>query len=202
MIEDLIDPKLRKKIMETALPLVKFIATTHMPFSHKKVTSKHYYEAKSKLRSGDVILTRVQGELTNLFITGYWTHAAFFYRNVKETVSERVIEATTKGVVKSDLIALLTTKDAFVILRPKEEFLLKSEILVNLLIEKAESLVGKPYDYFLLSNNSSYYCSEIICNIYDVLLHLLKDGEVVSPQDLYDELVGEFFEVVHEFIPD
>lgn len=111
-----------------------------------------------RLVPGMVILSHKDYELTNLFISGYWTHVAMF-------VSENeIIEAISKGVVKTQAAKFFSTIDDFIILEPK--FCSKSSMLKA--VEYANRYVGYPYNFKFLQNNDSFTCIDLICRAYSL----------------------------------
>ena len=138
---------------------------------------------------GMVILSHKDYELTNLFIRGYWTHAAM-------VISEdSVVEAVSKGVIKKSLIEFISTLDDFRIIMPRHcdqgEMIKASEFV--------QKVVGYPYNFTFRSRKDSYYCSELIYRAYLAALkdakaqnHFpsgfrdLDDGSIIIPQNLAD----------------
>lgn len=97
------------------------------------------------------------GELTNFFIDGYFKHVAIL------TDRGTVIEATTHGVIETDLIDFLLRKDYFAVYLPL--FADLDQMIAA--CEFAKAQVGKAYDYeFATSDIKSFYCAEIIYTAY------------------------------------
>ena len=123
-----------------------------MPYSRKQITSQHYRLIKPMLAPGMAICTRTDGELANLFIPGFWSHAGIYVGD------STVVEAVGKGVVKTDLIDFLLTKDAIIVKDPS--FANKEQMKDA--AEWALKQVGKPYDMYFDKLNEYFYCSELI----------------------------------------
>jgi hypothetical protein len=141
------------------------------------------------VRPGMVILSHKDYELTNLFIRGYWTHAAM-------AISEdTVVEAVSKGVIKKSLKDFISTLDDFRIIMPRhcgQDDMFKAS-------EFVQKAVGFPYNFTFRSREDSYYCSELIYRAYLEDLNAgsaenrfpsgfrdLSNGSIIIPQNLAD----------------
>lgn len=137
--------------------LSKLTSKIYVPFPHRKVKASHYLIIKNLLRPGDIILTKTNGYLSNIFI-GKWTHAGMY------SGYDSVIEATTeRGVQEKHLIDFLLTKDRIKVIRPVGV----SGQHITLAIRRAKLHIGKPYDFKFQPNVNAFYCSEL-------LLHALQ----------------------------
>jgi uncharacterized protein YycO len=162
--------KLRKTMLNALTPVIKWIGSKHMPFTHKLIQGPQYYQAFPKLRPGTILLTRIRGEASNLLIPGFWTHAGVYAPKSESLVDEVVVEAVGKGIVERDLISFMMSKDYVMALEPtwlddKKALVMKRAAEVALL------QVGKPYDYeleFQVSDNKAFYCSELCWYSYDI----------------------------------
>lgn len=105
-----------------------------------------------KLGQPGVLLSRKRGEVGNLFIPGYWKHAAFL------TDDGTVIEAVTTGVREIPLKDFVSDKD-FVALYSLN--FIDSERLKNA-FSAARLQIGKPYDFLFSGGVNAFYCSELI----------------------------------------
>lgn len=157
-----------------------------MPFTRKRIASHDYHAAKEILRLGDILLSRTYGEMANVFIPGNFTHAAICSNH------GFIVEAIGRGVVESDLIDFMLTKDEVVVMRPRMCPELGPEAA-----EIAWSLVGAPYDYAFVGGNQAFYCSEAVWYAWDHAFYRRKAkwdferryrfGELtVVPQDFYN----------------
>ena len=132
----------------------KMISKIYMPGAHKKIYSSDYRAVQPLMKPGMTMLSYTRGELSNMFIPGDWAHAAI----VKDSTT--VIEATTHGVIETDLIDFMMKKDYVILLEPlfadDEERL---EVVKVAMLQK-----GKGYNYkmrYQQSNIMSFYCSEL-----------------------------------------
>jgi len=117
----------------------------------KRVTPRVLAKAENGLKPGDVLVTRHDDAMSNLFLPGFWPHAALYIGDETERsrlgldlnipAGESLVEAKKDGVRFRKLAETLSV-DAFVILRPN-----LNERAVKAAIEKAVSHVGKRYDF-------------------------------------------------------
>jgi hypothetical protein len=152
---------LHGKVLTFLMPFLKWASGKHAPWTHKGVTGKHYYKASEVLEPGDIFLTKIRGELTGLIIPGYWTHAAIYAPIAPGIVNEYVMEAEGPGVLQTDLVTFMLSKDALLILRPIQvpEHIREAAALL------ATRQLGMPYDYlmeFQLTEQKAFYCSELV----------------------------------------
>lgn len=158
----------------------------HVPYTRKKVKQSEIAKALSVLRPGDMILTHVDGELTNV-VLDFWSHAAAV-ANIGE-----VIEATTEGVHPTWLIYFLSHKDKFKILRPTFEF---DQIGFVTFLNNA---IGKDYDFEFESEDEQFYCFELVAVAYmqvsDVVINPTKT--LAGYQYLAKSFSEDLFKEIH-----
>jgi len=150
--------KFRRWLLQSFTPISKFLSSLHMPYSHKLISGLDYYDLAPKLRPGDFFVSRIDGELTNLLIPDFWTHGAIYCGVIDGR--EYVVEATTKGVIKTDLITFLLKKDYIAVMRPR--FLTSTQCLAA--VAFALSKIGTMYDWLFEFNehcNKYFYCFEL-----------------------------------------
>ncbi len=160
------------------------IAKVYMPFSRKRIEQADYEHMLTVLKVGDVISTRTRGELSNLFIPGFWGHVAIYDGNGK------VIEATTHGVVETSLAWFLFGKDYCAVSRPN----FMTDEQKWLAVDFCSRQIGKPYDFSInTSNIDKFYCSEIIYHAFKFVLgqspfklRVILGQETIAPSDFYD----------------
>lgn len=173
------------------LKLVEFIsraiAKVYVPFNKRKIRAKNYREIKEKIRPGDLIFLKRYGYLSNLFI-GKWPHVALAGRD------EKVIEATAEGVVETDLIDVLLSRDEVEIWRPK--FLQPHEKTEA--ADYAKTFIGTDYDFTFQNDMSTLYCSELILLVYNFDAFKLKKrygSDTFIPDDFLN--YKKYFEVIY-----
>lgn len=174
---------MRKFLLRIASKLSIWIGKVHVPYSRKLIAGSDYYELQGHIRIGDVLSTRTLGELSNPFIPGFWGHVAI-------VASDRtVVEATTHGVVETDLVSFMMNKDYISLCRPK--FLTEDQCW--LVADYCKRQIGKEYDYsFNTSDISKFYCSELV---YAAIAFVIGSSpfklrevlgvETVDPSDFY-----------------
>lgn len=166
----------------------------------KRVTQDLLDEIQNKLIPGDVIITRHDDALSNLFLPGFWPHAAFYIGNqsqletlVSSTIAQsecQFIESKKDGV-KFRLLSETLSVDSFVVIRPR-----LSIHLVALAIQKAMSHVGKRYDFlFDFTQADRLACTELVYRAYhgvdnlQFVLHERAGRMCISAEDLIDQML-------------
>lgn len=156
------------KALQVLAPVAKLSGQIHAPFSRKKIQGPHFYSILKHLIPGAVLISRTNGEFTNLLIDGHYKHAAMFASiTFRDEVGEPfeypyVIEAIGKGVTITDLISFMTSKDEVVLLYPK--FCTKEKMAEAAKV--AHKYLNAPYDYYFTPGNDYFYCSEMIMEAY------------------------------------
>ena len=179
------------------------VASEIADLKNKAVTAEIRQEIGDFMKPGDIIVTRHAKALTNLFIPGFWPHAAFYIGTRDEThdanidVSERVdrlwrgdicvLEARKDGVRLRPLTDTLSV-DKFVVLRPNVE----SEV-IHTAIGRALRHQGKLYNFdFDFFSSDRIVCTELIYRAYDGLaglsfpLNERAGRKTFSAEDLLD----------------
>jgi hypothetical protein len=169
----------------------------------KRVTPEIRARLEAFLQPGDVLVTRHDDAMSNLFLPGFWPHAVFCLGNPDkraaiglggdECVDEtaRFVEAKKDGVrirPPEDTLAI----DAFTVLRPK----LEPEHLAEV-VQRALSHAGKLYDFvFDFSAADSLACTELVYRSYhgigDVCFELQSHAGrfCLSAEDLMNQAVA------------
>jgi len=184
---------------------------------NKNVTPELLDQIKGLLRPGDVIVTRHAKALTNLFLPGYWPHAALYIGTVeqREALGIRadwakekiwtgdlcVLEARKDGVKFRPLSDTLAV-DVFTILRPR-----LTAASVRDGIERAVLHEGKMYNFdFDFYTSDRLVCTEVIYRAFDGLeqvqfpLRERANRKTMSAEDLLDyALDSEQFDIVAIF---
>ena len=173
-----------------------------------RVTPELRAAAGKILQPGDIIVTRHDDAMSNLFLPGFWPHASLYIGNASQRASlnlppihhpgANVLEAKKDGVLFRHLDETLSV-DAFVVLRPRLEDPLLREALT-----RAISHEGKLYDFvFDFRTADKLVCSEIVYRAYHgigpVSFELVKrSGKLVlSAEDLIRQsLAAGFFEPI------
>lgn len=171
------------------------------PGAPKRVTVAVVDEVSRFLRPGDVFVTRHDDAMSNLFLPGYWPHAALYLGNTKELAAMGVeavpgdgpftLEAKKDGVLRRRLAETLAV-DAFVVLRPRI-----GEGDLRQALGRAVQHEGKLYDFlFDFRQSDRLACTALIYRTYhgigDISFSLSeKAGRMcLSAEDLLDQAVG------------
>lgn len=150
---------LRLRILRVLKPFLAWSSGVHAPWTHKRINGLVFQKIAPQLKPGSVFVTKIRGDLTSFIIPGFWSHAAIF-TPTKAQYGEFVTEAEGPGVIKTDLITFLTSKDEVMVLEPYVPDYVKARAA-----EIAETQLGKPYDYdldFSMSDEKAFYCSELV----------------------------------------
>lgn len=179
-------------------------------------TASEFYDAKNKsvtgdkleqvarmLQPGDVVVTRHAKALTNLFLPGFWPHAALYIGTVAQRNSLGIhadwakeqlwtgdlcmLEARKDGVKFRPLNDTFSV-DVFAVLRPR-----LSDESIRRGIERAVLHEGKMYNFdFDFFNSDRLVCTEVIYRAYDGLeqirfpLYERASRKTLSAEDLLD----------------
>ncbi|MDP4626139.1 MAG: YiiX/YebB-like N1pC/P60 family cysteine hydrolase [Akkermansiaceae bacterium] len=106
--------------------------------SPKRVPGKPLQAIREFLKPGDILVTRHRDALTNVFLPGYWPHAALY---VGEREGGNVVEAKKDGVLLRELAETLSV-DEFVVMRAEV-----GEDVLETVVSRALSHVGKLFDF-------------------------------------------------------
>lgn len=166
---------LRLLLLDLAYPFLKWASGKHLPFTHKLVTGLDYYRVRALLKPGHIFVTKIHGELTSLIIPGYWSHAAIYTPQVLESIFEWVTEAEGPGVIRTDLVSFLLSKDAFMILEP----IGIPDYVMELAADLAHRALGDAYDYKLQVSfggdiPKAFYCSGLVWWAHDTACKQFK----------------------------
>jgi len=146
--------------------------------NNKRVTADIQKQALAIMEPGDVIITRHDFVASNLFLPGYWPHAALYIGTETERqqlnielddvtaqrwVGEiRTLEAKKDGVLFRSLSETLQV-DEFIVLRPRLE---KAEIARAL--QRVSRHEGKGYNFdFDFFRSDQLVCTEVIYRAFD-----------------------------------
>ncbi len=192
-----------QKVFAQAMEGVGRAASEIGSHSHKRVTAPIRAELAALLRPGDVIMTRHDLVLTNLFLPGFWPHAALHIgtpeqrdalgvaldaeRRRRWSADVRVLEARKDGVLFRPLDDTLAV-DCCVVLRPR-----LSADGVRRAIERAVAHEGKLYNFdFDFFNSDALVCTEVVYRALDGLesidIPLVERAmrQTLSAEDLLD----------------
>lgn len=143
----------------------------------KRVSAELRERALTLARPGDIFVTRHDDALSNLFLPGFWPHAALYLGSPAQREKHgvklpppierlaadpvRFLEAKKDGVLLRPAEETLAV-DAFVILRPPLDPALLATALMRALDHH-----GKPYDFsFDFRKSDRLVCTEVIYRAY------------------------------------
>ena len=169
---------------------------------HKCVTDDVRETIAALLEPGDVLVTRHAIALTNLFLPGFWPHAALYVGTAEQRAALGVDIADRVQGQGNDVATLEALKDG-VRLRPLAETLFVDSVVVlrpdltpdqvRQAIERAIQHDGKAYNFdFDFFTSDRMVCTEVVYRAYDGLgrmrFPLAERGgrKTLSAEDLLD----------------
>jgi hypothetical protein len=159
---------LRKTILHAIAPFAMFANKINWrigrPYKRRFETLQPHV---GKLAPGMVILSHKDYELTNWFISGYWTHVAVIASD------DFIIEAVSKGVVKTPMNEFFSSIDDYIILEPA--FCCRASMLRA--VEYMEKYIGYPYNFRFLPSDRSFTCIDLVGRAYSLLGNIKKIKE-------------------------
>ena len=176
--------------------------------NNKRVTEDQLQVIGAFLQPGDVLVTRHAKALTNIFLPGFWPHAALYVGTAEQRealgikadwAKEQlwiddvcVLEARKDGVRMRPLTDTLYV-DVFAVLRPS---LTTDSICRG--IERALQHEGKMYNFdFDFFNSDRIVCTEVVYRAYDGLenmrfpLHERAGRKTLSAEDLLNYAIDD-----------
>lgn len=197
-------------IAEMKQPFVK------APGQGKRVTADTLAAVRLLVRAGDVFITRHDDAMSNLFLPGFWPHAALYIGEQEERDNLGVglgatdgrclkpyqfLEAKKDGVLFRALEDTLQV-DAFMVLRPQLDDGMRAEAL-----NRALSHEGKLYDFiFDFRKADRLACTEVVYRSYHGIgpvsfeLRRHSGRPCLSAEDLIEQALGSgCFKKVAEF---
>lgn len=186
---------LRRLILHIFRPLNTLLGRLSLK---RKLGDKEFKKICKNIENGDVLVTRKRFELSNLFIPGYYTHAALY---LVRGDHHQIIEVTTKGIDTTSLANFLFSKDYVALLRPK---FIRNKHEQQKIIDYAVSYKGRPYDFYFEKGEDSFYCSELIWRVLRKACPTFRSFkakkylgiETIVPQDFRDAKM--YFELILE----
>lgn len=109
------------------------------------------------LRPGDIVVVLRSYTVASLLTPGVWTHVAFCIRWYdKMGDGNELVEAVASGVQEASWLEACQSSHRICILRPQVD-----DYYRTLMIERAKSFIGVPYDRHFRLGWKSLYCSEL-----------------------------------------
>ena len=165
----------------------------------KRVPGEPLEAVRTFMKPGDIIVTRHRDALTNVFLPGFWPHAALYVG--EQAAGGNVVEAKKDGVLLRELDETLKV-DSFVVLRAD----VNAEVLAEV-VSRAMSHVGKLFDFsFNFRQADRLACTALVYRSWHGLAGMEftlgeQAGRFCLPaEDLIDQtLSGGLFRVVAFF---
>lgn len=146
----------RRLLIRALLPVTKLLGHIYLAPKSRAIRRYDIEAIVEELINGDVVLSYTSGEISNYLIPGEYKHCGIYAGNNK------IIEATSKGVVLTEIDDFCSNKDKIAICRPlfcDERKMLKA-------VTYARDRRGSPYDYYFEPNEHAFYCAELIAKAY------------------------------------
>lgn len=155
----------------------------------KRVTQPAIERLKQLLRPGDILVTRHDDALSNLFLPGFWPHAAFYIGEDEQGMS--VVESKKDGVKLRALEETLSV-DSFLVMRSD-----LNENSITEGIKKAKTHIGKRYDFlFDFTKANRLACTELVYRSFHSIdgihfkLEERSGRKCMSAEDLIDQAMA------------
>jgi hypothetical protein len=182
--------------------------------AEKRVTSKIRDRLVKLAEPGDVFVTRHDDAMTNLFLPGFWPHAALYIGTDEERAKIGVGGSQEEHQSMPGMVRFLEAKKDGVLFRPHEDTLQVDSCVIlrpristksrSAALNRAISHCGKLYDFvFDFSKAERLVCSELIYRSYDGFedmhfkLSQKAGNKYLSTEDFLNQsLSAGWFEVV------
>lgn len=147
----------RRFLIRILLPITKLLGHIYLAPKSRAIRRHEVDSLEEELSLGDVVLSYTKGELTNFLIKGDYKHCGIY------AGANKIIEATSKGVVLTVLDDFCASKDKVAVCRP----LFCDEKQIIKAVRYARDRRGSSYDYYFEPNEHAFYCAELIAKAYD-----------------------------------
>lgn len=147
---------------------------------------RHAPILRGALRHGDWLVMRTLRPMGN--VVASVTRKPFSHAAIYDAEYDSLIEATAVGVHRASLEDAVARSQRILIIRP----LWADEHTARLAVERARSLLGKPYDFaglVGLDARNRYYCTELCIESYRPFINREKPDNpiprIIQPGDMY-----------------
>ncbi len=195
------------------------IAELKQPFikpagSPKRVTDEVRAKVLAFCKPGDVFVTRHDDALSNVFLPGFWPHAALFIGNADQRRALGLPDIETARHRHGERIVFMESKKDGVLFRPVEDTLELDAFIIMRPVLSDEALraaltcamthVGKLYDFaFDFASADRLACTELIYRTYHMAGDIRFTPEEIagrtclSAESLMNQAIGRgYFDVV------
>lgn len=193
--------KIYDVILTLLRPFIVIMGKIGLP--KRKFTGEDYYRFRNDIQIGDILLTKTNYELSNLFNPTELKHAGIYVGRVFGDEVCYVFESTGQGAILTDLVTFLTRKDIVVCCRLRANETFGLHPIAEVLPKTVLRFKGIPYDYLFKDGGKAFYCFELAAEcLKTVFPHLaLKCREILKGKKIYDHdtfLDKELFKVVFD----
>jgi hypothetical protein len=189
------------------------VAELRLKWKRKRVTAGVQRKLARLVRPGDVLITRHDDAASNLFLPGFWPHAALIIGG-KQQCEVMGIELPTESLPASNSICVLEARKDGVLFRPLHDTLtvdactlIRPRISpehVRQSLSRAMTHAGKPYDFeFDFRRSDKLVCTEVVyrayhgCHPFQFKLTPRMGRVCLSAEDLLDSALDHgWFDVV------
>lgn len=177
---------IRDFLLTISIPIQKIMQKLHPPYAMTTVAEAE--EAMKTMQDGDILLSREAWHFTNMFIKGFWSHAAIYGKG-------KVVEAVAPVVQEVDFRDWVIEKHNWCVLRPYVNDMDGYTVYL-----RAKTLVGSMYDYLFKGKNKNWYCSELAQWAQSVNLpsKLKLKKNSLLPEHFYIAALNGELRVIHE----
>jgi len=185
----------------------RLVSELHDRWTPPRISRALQAEIDALLAPGDVLITRHDLAVTNLFLPGYWPHVALYVgssedrqrlgievdadRDLRWSGDRRVLEALKDGVLYRPLEQTLAV-DVVAVIRPKLEV-----ADINMALTRVSVHEGKGYNFdFDFFRSDRLVCTEVVYRAFDGLggieipLQERSGRPTLSAEDLLDLALG------------
>lgn len=137
----------------------KVVPKIRFSLGYTKLEGVEFKEGYSRLRKGDIILSVDYSKGTTSIIGGEWAHASLCV--ARDEVGPEIVEMVADGYKEVTFFDICKEADRVAIIRCDD---FDPEYIENVLIPKALSFSGTPYDikFQFESGLKALYCSELV----------------------------------------
>lgn len=185
---------LRSRLLGLSVPIQKQMQKLHPPYAQTTVSQAE--SAMKTMQPGDILLSREAWHFTNLFIPGFWSHAAIYGYG-------KVVESVAPMVQTVDWRDWVIEKHNWCVLRPFQPDNTSGRDAFSF----ANGSLGRFYDYGFQKNNNLFFCSELVYDSWEAhstwaqgtFVKRKTLGEwTVTPDDFYNAAIRSKLMVIHE----
>jgi hypothetical protein len=184
--------KIRYWLLHLSIPIQKIMQKMHPPEPQTTFSEANF--ALQRMRQGDILLSREAWHFTNLFIPGYWSHAAIYGYG-------KVIESVAPSVQEVNFFDWVLKKHNWCVIRFDDKD-------ATLAFNRATSAIGSNYDYeFDWGAQRAFYCSRLVYFYLQMTSKKFSEtftlretfGEpTVTPDDFYNSTKDQKLKLIYE----